>query len=220
MNFGKNPQHDFPKMRGVNGRLELFRKFIRFGRAQLPLALFLVLVGIFSFCCSTCLWSVGLLVCWSSKLMLFFLPSVFLSFELLLFFAFGHLICWSFELFLFVLPPTHVSEWVIVSDIGDCYRIFRAFFCFWSWSIFWADAYSLLPLLLAKVAEGGREDKPGKLQNNCMQCYRDILNVPTSTMSHCCINLKCPCIAMFNGIKILKYHSLQTPASLQCEEIH
>ena len=31
MNFGKNPQHDFPKMRGgVNGRLELFRKFIRF----------------------------------------------------------------------------------------------------------------------------------------------------------------------------------------------
>ena len=38
MNFGINPQHDFPKMRGgVNGRLELFRKFIRFGRAKLPL---------------------------------------------------------------------------------------------------------------------------------------------------------------------------------------
>ena len=33
----KNPQIDFPKMRGdVNGRLELFRKFIRFGRVTLP----------------------------------------------------------------------------------------------------------------------------------------------------------------------------------------
>ena len=38
MNFGKNLQHDFPKTRGeVNGRLELFRKFIRFGRERLPL---------------------------------------------------------------------------------------------------------------------------------------------------------------------------------------
>ena len=38
MNFGTNPQHDFPKMRGgVKGRLELFRKFIRFGRGRLPL---------------------------------------------------------------------------------------------------------------------------------------------------------------------------------------
>ena len=38
MHFGENPQHDFPKMRReVNGRLELFRKFIRFGRAKLPL---------------------------------------------------------------------------------------------------------------------------------------------------------------------------------------
>ena len=38
MNFGTNPQHDFPKMRGgIKGRLELFRKFIRFGRAKLPL---------------------------------------------------------------------------------------------------------------------------------------------------------------------------------------
>ena len=38
MNFGKNPQHDFPKMRGggANGRLELFRKFIRFGQGMLP----------------------------------------------------------------------------------------------------------------------------------------------------------------------------------------
>ena len=36
----KNPQHDFPKMRGggVKGRLELFRKFIRFGMGMLPLA--------------------------------------------------------------------------------------------------------------------------------------------------------------------------------------
>ena len=34
----KNTQHDFPKMRGgVDGRLELFRKFIRFGRGRLPL---------------------------------------------------------------------------------------------------------------------------------------------------------------------------------------
>ena len=38
MNFGKNPLHDFPKMRGgVNGGLELFRKFIRFWRDRLPL---------------------------------------------------------------------------------------------------------------------------------------------------------------------------------------
>ena len=39
MNFGINPQHDFPKMRGggVKGRLELFRKFICFGREMLPL---------------------------------------------------------------------------------------------------------------------------------------------------------------------------------------
>ena len=38
MNFGTNPQHDFPKMRGgIKGRLELFRKFIRFGRGMLPL---------------------------------------------------------------------------------------------------------------------------------------------------------------------------------------
>ena len=36
----KNLQHDFPKMRGggVKGRLELFRKFIRFGMGMLPLA--------------------------------------------------------------------------------------------------------------------------------------------------------------------------------------
>ena len=35
----KNSQYDFPKLRGgVNGRLELFRKFIRFGRVNLPLA--------------------------------------------------------------------------------------------------------------------------------------------------------------------------------------
>ena len=40
MNFGENPQHDFPKMRGgVNGRLELFRNFIRFGRDRIPLDL-------------------------------------------------------------------------------------------------------------------------------------------------------------------------------------
>ena len=41
MNFGKNPQHDFPKMRGggATGRLELFRKFIRFGQGMLPLVL-------------------------------------------------------------------------------------------------------------------------------------------------------------------------------------
>ena len=38
MNFGTNSQHDFPKMRGgVKGRLELFRKFIRFGEGMLPL---------------------------------------------------------------------------------------------------------------------------------------------------------------------------------------
>ena len=37
MNFGKNLQHNFLKMRGgVKGRLELFRKFIRFGVARLP----------------------------------------------------------------------------------------------------------------------------------------------------------------------------------------
>ena len=30
--LSRNPQHDFPKMRGgVKGRLELFRSFIRFG---------------------------------------------------------------------------------------------------------------------------------------------------------------------------------------------
>ena len=36
----KNLQHNFPKMRGggggVKGRLELFRKFIRFGLATRP----------------------------------------------------------------------------------------------------------------------------------------------------------------------------------------
>ena len=34
MNSGKNPQYDFPKMRGrgVNGRLECFQQFICFGR--------------------------------------------------------------------------------------------------------------------------------------------------------------------------------------------
>ena len=39
MNFGKKLQYDFPKMMGggVKGRLELFRKFIRFGRVKLPL---------------------------------------------------------------------------------------------------------------------------------------------------------------------------------------
>ena len=37
--FRKKLQYDFPKMRGggVKGRLELFRKFIRFGVARLPL---------------------------------------------------------------------------------------------------------------------------------------------------------------------------------------
>ena len=37
----KKAQHDFPKMRGggIKGRLELFQKFIRFGRAALPLCL-------------------------------------------------------------------------------------------------------------------------------------------------------------------------------------
>ena len=36
----KNLQHNFPKMRGgVKGRLELFRKFIRFGGAGHPLAI-------------------------------------------------------------------------------------------------------------------------------------------------------------------------------------
>ena len=41
MNFGKNLQHNFPKMSGggVKGRLELFRKFIRFGRGMRPLNL-------------------------------------------------------------------------------------------------------------------------------------------------------------------------------------
>ena len=36
--FLKNLQHNFPKMRrgGVKGRLELFRKFIRFGAVGLP----------------------------------------------------------------------------------------------------------------------------------------------------------------------------------------
>ena len=38
MNFENNLQHNFPKMRGgVKGRLELFRKSIRFGGARLPL---------------------------------------------------------------------------------------------------------------------------------------------------------------------------------------
>ena len=39
MNFGTNPQHDFPKMRGggAKGRSELFRKFIRFGEGMPPL---------------------------------------------------------------------------------------------------------------------------------------------------------------------------------------
>ena len=40
MNFRKKLQHNFPKMtggRGVKGRLELFRKFIRFGRGIRPL---------------------------------------------------------------------------------------------------------------------------------------------------------------------------------------
>ena len=36
MYSGKKPQHDFPKM-GVKGRLEFFRKFIRFGGAIRPL---------------------------------------------------------------------------------------------------------------------------------------------------------------------------------------
>ena len=37
MNFGKNLQYDFPKMRGgVKCRLVLFQKFIRFGGAGLP----------------------------------------------------------------------------------------------------------------------------------------------------------------------------------------
>ena len=40
MNFRKNLQHNFPKMRGggVEGRLELFRKFIRFGGGRHPLS--------------------------------------------------------------------------------------------------------------------------------------------------------------------------------------
>ena len=37
--LSRNPQYDFPKMRGgVKGRLELFRKFIRFGDAVCPLS--------------------------------------------------------------------------------------------------------------------------------------------------------------------------------------
>ena len=37
MNSEKNLQRDFPKMRGgVKGRLELFRKFMRFGSGMLP----------------------------------------------------------------------------------------------------------------------------------------------------------------------------------------
>ena len=38
MNFRKNLQHNFPKNEGggINGRLELFRKFIRFGRGMRP----------------------------------------------------------------------------------------------------------------------------------------------------------------------------------------
>ena len=38
MNFRKNLQYDFPKNEGggVKDRLELFRKFIRFGRGKLP----------------------------------------------------------------------------------------------------------------------------------------------------------------------------------------
>ena len=36
--LSRKAQHDFPKMRGgVKGRLELFRKFIRFGGAICPL---------------------------------------------------------------------------------------------------------------------------------------------------------------------------------------
>ena len=41
MNFRKNLQHNFPKMRrgrGVKGRLELFRKVIRFGDVRHSLA--------------------------------------------------------------------------------------------------------------------------------------------------------------------------------------
>ena len=34
--LSRNPQYDFPKMRGVKGRLELFRKFIRFGDTICP----------------------------------------------------------------------------------------------------------------------------------------------------------------------------------------
>ena len=38
MNFGTNPQHDFPKMRGgVKGRLKFFQKFIRFVSRTVPL---------------------------------------------------------------------------------------------------------------------------------------------------------------------------------------
>ena len=46
MNFGKNLQHNFPKMRGggAKGRLELFRKFFRFGRGRFPLVCFLIRV--------------------------------------------------------------------------------------------------------------------------------------------------------------------------------
>ena len=36
--LSRNPRYNFPKMRGgVKGRLELFRKFIRFGRGRRPL---------------------------------------------------------------------------------------------------------------------------------------------------------------------------------------
>ena len=39
MNFGKQLQYDFPKMRGVKGRLEFSRKFIRFGTVTRPSAI-------------------------------------------------------------------------------------------------------------------------------------------------------------------------------------
>ena len=42
MNFRKKLQHNFPKMSGgggAKGHLELFRKFIRFGRGMRPLVL-------------------------------------------------------------------------------------------------------------------------------------------------------------------------------------
>ena len=40
--YKKNLHHHFPKMRGVEGRLEFFRNFIRFGAAILPLPLHLI----------------------------------------------------------------------------------------------------------------------------------------------------------------------------------